>query len=76
MRNFRLIVLLLLIAPVTCGAQNEYALENLEAYSQDELDMYLDNALKRQKTGRVLIIVGGSILGATAISIGTMAIID
>ena len=76
MRYFRLIILLLLIAPVTCGAQNEYSLENLETYSQDELDMYLEKALKRQKTGKVVTIVGGSILGATALSIGIMAIID
>lgn len=75
MKNFKIIILLLFIVHVSCYAQ-EYSLENLEKSSQEELDIYLSQAMKLQKSGKIVTIVGGAILGATAITIGTIAIID
>ena len=76
MKNLKIIVLLLLFVQLACYAQEEYSLENLEKSSPEELEMYLDKANNLQKSGKIVTIVGGSILGATAITIGTMAIID
>ena len=50
-------------------AQEKYSVENLEKLSQEELKIYLDEALKLKKDGKTVTIVGGSILGATTISV-------
>lgn len=44
-------------------------MESLEKLSQEELNIYLDEALKLKKNGKTVTIVGGSILGATTISV-------
>ena len=44
-------------------------MESLENLSQEDLNPYLDKALKLKKDGKTVTIVGGSILGATALSV-------
>lgn len=51
--------------PVT---SKTYSLESLQNASDEELGYYHYKALKLQKTGKTLNIVGGSILGATVVS--------
>lgn len=59
-------------------AQSEkpYSVENLKKASQEELDVYLDKAMKLQKSGKTVTIIGGSILGGTALTVAGMAIAD
>lgn len=49
-------------------SRKTYKLESLQNASEEELQFYHYKAVKQQKTGKTLNIVGGSILGATAIS--------
>jgi len=76
MNKFLLIVLLLISVHAICYTQTKYSQEVLENASQAELDIYLDKAIKLQKSGKTVTIVGGSILGATAITIAAIAIND
>lgn len=56
--------------PVT---RKTYSLEYLKNASNEELQFYRYKAMKQQKTGKTLNIVGGSILGATVITSVTFA---
>ena len=70
------IILLLFCTALLSHAQKPYSKENLENLKQEELDIYFNKAVKLQKSGKTVTIIGGSILGATAITIATMAIVD
>ena len=74
MKTFTSIILLFCFA-LAVYAQDPYSQENLENLSQEELGIYLDKALKLQKSGKTVTIVGGSILGATAVTIAGMALV-
>ena len=74
MKKFTVIIMLLFLVSLTSHAQKEYTLENLEKASQEEINDYLNKALKLQKSGKTVTIVGGSILGGTAATIAGMAI--
>lgn len=50
-------------------AQKDYSLENLRSLSQEELDVYLNKALKLQSSGKTYTIIGVSALGAVALTI-------
>lgn len=64
---------LLCFSLLAVQAQSKYALENLESLSQEELDIYLNKALKLQKTGKIFTSVGGSMVAVglmTAVTAG------
>ena len=63
-------ILCLFVSTIT--AQKPYSLENLKTLSMEELDLYYNKALKNQRTGKVLTIVGGS-LGAVGLITATKA---
>ena len=63
------IIVLFFIFNLASQAQEKYSMESLEKLSQEELNIYLDEALKLKKNGKTVTIVGGSILGATTISV-------
>ena len=69
MKTILTIIVLLFIFNVTSQTKEDYFIENLEKLSQEELNTYLDKALKLKKDGKTVTIVGGSILGATALSV-------
>lgn len=71
MKKFTLLVSFLLLFTISGFAQKQktYSMANLEQASQEELNIYLDEALKLKKDGKTVTIVGGSILGATTISV-------
>lgn len=58
----------LLLLSLFSHAQKPYSVENLEKASQEELDVYLNKALQLKKSGKTVTIIGGSILGATAVT--------
>ena len=64
-----IIILCLLFFVSVSHAQKDYSHENLQKLSQEELDVYLNKALKLQKSGKTYTIVGVSALGAVALSI-------
>ena len=64
MKTILTIIVLLFIFNLVSQAQGKYSMENLEKLSQEELNIYLDEALKLKKDGKTVIIVGGAILGA------------
>ncbi len=68
MKKLAIIFLLFFLVAQIGQAQKTYSLENLEKASQEELDIYLDKAMKLQKTGRVFNIIGASSLGVVAVS--------
>ena len=68
MKKFTIITLLLFLVVQVGQAQKKYSMENLEKASQEELNTYLNKAMKLQKTGRTLNIVGGVSFGAVAVS--------
>ena len=68
------IILILIFSVLASQAQKKYSHEDLEKLSQEELDSCLNKALKLQKAGKTVTIVGGSILGATAVTIAGVAI--
>jgi hypothetical protein len=63
MKEFTIIILFVFLVIQLSHAQKKYSLENLEKASQEELDVYLNKALKLQKTGKTFNIVGVSCLG-------------
>ena len=67
MKKLTVFVLLLLLICLVVQAQQKYSQENLEKASQEELDLYLNDALKLQKTGRVFNIIGASSLGVAGL---------
>ena len=69
MKRIILVVLLVLATSVAMQAQKTYSVENLEKASQEELDLYLNKAMKLQKTGRTMNIAGGSVLGVSALGL-------
>jgi len=69
MKSILTIIALFFFFNLASLAQGKYSVENLEKLSQEELKIYLDEALKLKKDGKTVTIVGGSILGATTISV-------
>ena len=69
MKSILSIIVLFFIFNLASQAQEKYSMESLEKLSQEELNIYLDEALKLKKNGKTVTIVGGSILGATTISV-------
>ncbi len=76
MKKITITTLLLFIVSFAVQAQKNYSLESLEKASAEELNTYLNKAIKLQKSGKTVNIVGCSILGATAVTIGGIAIAD
>ncbi|MGQ8335308.1 hypothetical protein ACUNWD_02085 [Sunxiuqinia sp. A32] len=68
MKRIAIILLLMFSCSMIIQAQKTYSQENLEKLSQEELDVYLNKAMKLQKSGKTVTIIGGSILGATALT--------
>ena len=64
MKKFSIIGLLLFVFSFTSLAQKIYSVENLEQASQEDLNTYLDKALKLKKDGKTVTIAGGVLLGA------------
>ncbi len=58
-------VLCLLVSFVQ--AQKPYSVENLQNLSQEELDVYYNNALKLQKTGKTMTIIGICVVGGAGV---------
>ena len=69
MKSILTIIALFFVFNLASQAQEKYSMESLENLSQEELNAYLDKALKLKKDGKTVNIVGGSILGATALSV-------
>ena len=69
MKSILTIIALFFVFNLACQAQRKYSLDSLEKHTQEELNIYLDEALKLKKNGKTVTIVGGSILGATALSV-------
>ncbi len=67
MKKLTILTLLFFLVVQVGQAQNKYSMENLEKASQEELNTYLNKAMKLQKTGRTLNIVGGVSFGAVAV---------
>ena len=67
MRKYIIIGLLSILLASTSQAQKIYSQENLEQASQQELNNYLDKALKLKKDGKTVTIVGASALGVAVI---------
>ncbi len=72
MKKNSIIGLLLFIFAFAGQSQKIYSVENLKQTSQEDLNTYLDKALKLKKDGKTVTIVGGSILGTTAIAVVTI----
>jgi hypothetical protein len=66
MKTILAIILLFFIFNLASQAQGKYSLESLGNLSQEELNIYLDEALKLRKNGKIVTIVGGVAL-ATAV---------
>ena len=75
MKKVSIIILLMFLFNLVSQAQKDYSQENLNKLSQEELDAYLDKALKLQKTGRTFNIIGGASLG-TAVGLGLIGAIS
>ncbi len=71
MKKFTLLVSFLLLFTISGFAQKQkiYSVTNLEQASQEDLNIYLDKALKLKKNGKTAAIVGASALGASIIYI-------
>lgn len=68
MKTALCLALLIAVCVFTARAQEPYSNEFLEKASPEELDVYLNKALKLQQTGRTLNITGVAILGGTLVS--------
>ena len=68
MKKFAILILLLFMCSLVSQAQKDYSQENLDKLSQEELDIYLNKALKLQKWGLPVTIVGVAALGGLAIT--------
>ena len=68
MNKFVFLLLFSLAISVISHAQKPYSQENLQNLTNEELDVFYNKALKLQKTGRTLNIVGVSSLGVTAVA--------
>ncbi len=71
MKKFTLLVSFLLLFTISGFAQKQkiYSVTNLEQASQEDLNIYLDKALKHKKNGKTVTIVGASALGVSIIYI-------
>ena len=69
-----IVILMLSFSVFAAQAQFDYSGEHLKMLSQEELDDYMNMALKLQRTGRVVNIVGVSILGGTVLTIAGVAL--
>ncbi|NQU87136.1 MAG: hypothetical protein HQ541_15380 [Mariniphaga sp.] len=65
MKKVIIVAFLIFIISLTSQAQKVYSAENLEKASQEELDLYLEKALKNKKTGKKLTNVSVISIGAT-----------
>ncbi len=81
MKIFTLLVSLLFLFTTSIFAQKTYSVTNLEQASQEELNIYLDKALKLKKDGKTVTIVGGATIGAGVLvglvgpkNLGTVAV--
>lgn len=69
MKKFIILILLLFICCIVSQAQKDYSQENLEKLSQEELDVYLNKAMRMQKSGKTFTTIGVAALGVTVLSI-------
>ena len=67
MEKFTLLVSLLFLFTISSFAQKIYSVTNLEQASQEDLNNYLNKALKLKKNGKTVTIVSVSTVGATII---------
>ncbi len=74
MKTIAFLFLFLFCFSLTGMAQKPYSVENLQTLSQEELELYMVKAKKLQNTGKIINIVGASILGGTTATIMGMAI--
>ena len=58
MKKYMPLILLFVLINYSSYAQKEYSVANLEQASQEELNTYLDKALKLQKSGKTVAWVG------------------
>lgn len=56
------LIILFIFLSITSDAQNKYSDENLRNYSEEELNTYLQKAMKLRKTGGTLAIIGGGVV--------------
>ena len=66
--------MLFFLLNVVSQAQKPYSSENLKQFSQEQLDSCLNKALKLQKSGKTVNIIGGVIVGTGIVTAGTLAI--
>ena len=59
MKSILTIIVLIFIFNLASQAQGKYSTESLEKLSEEELNIYLDQALKLNKDGKTATIVGG-----------------
>ncbi|MBT3384415.1 MAG: hypothetical protein HN778_09850 [Prolixibacteraceae bacterium] len=76
MKKITFISLVLFLFTFTVQSQKIYSVENLEQASQEELDIYLEKALKNKKTGKTLTNVGLITLGADALFVTGIIVAD
>lgn len=67
MKSILTIIVVFFVFNMASLAQEKYSMENLEKLSQEELNIYLDEALKLKKNGTTVTIVGGAALTAAVI---------
>gem|GEM_PF-3738712 len=63
-----MIIFLIFLVVVAGQAQEKYSMDNLQNASQEELNTYMNKALKLQKTGRTLNIIGGISYGTAVLT--------
>ena len=66
MKKLTIIFFMVLFVNLASQAQKTYSFENLQKASQEELDVYLNKAMKLQKTGKTFNIIGGTCIGLLA----------
>lgn len=74
MKRISFIIMLFFLLNLVSQAQKPYSSENLKQLSQEELDSCLNKALKLQKSGKTVNIIGGVIVGTGVLTAGTLAL--
>ena len=68
MKKIAVLIIFCFGVVLVCQAQKPYSVENLKKLSQEELDVYYTKALKLQKSGKTVNIVGGAVFGGTLLT--------
>jgi hypothetical protein len=76
MKKITIISLVLFLFTFSVQSQKVYSVENLEQTSQEDLNTYLDKALKLQKDGKKVTNIGLIILGADVLFVTGMIVAD